>query len=60
MALPETIYVRRKDIMREYGLSSYSVGCLRGVRRRILPGRKYAVYLRAEVVKTMGKEKIKC
>ena len=54
MALPNTVFVRRKDVMREYGLTQYTVECLVKVKRRILPGRKYGVWLRSEVVKILG------
>ncbi|MCK9599138.1 MAG: hypothetical protein M0R06_08865 [Sphaerochaeta sp.] len=55
MALPGTVYVKRKDIMREYGLSRYMVYCLSRVKRRVLPGCRYGVYLRVEVERVLGK-----
>jgi hypothetical protein len=55
MGLPETVYVKRKDVMRVYGLTRYTVEALDRVKKRILPGRKYGVYLRWEVERVLGK-----
>jgi len=59
MDMDKTIYIRRQDIMREYGLSRYTFDRLEGLKRHILPGRKYAMYLRSEVEDLLIKREVK-
>lgn len=58
MGIPETEYVRRKEIFQWLGISWYNLDqCVKAglIHRYILPGQKYGHYLTMEIVKVFTK-----
>ncbi|MFA5187306.1 MAG: hypothetical protein WC551_12580 [Patescibacteria group bacterium] len=58
MTLPNTVFIRRKDLVLHYGITRYELEMAvksGKIKRYILPGCKNAKYLREEVEKVFGK-----